>query len=320
MILVTGTKRSGTSMWMQIVINAGFPFLGRDYMGVWKESIQQANPEGFFESKLRFGINYKNNPNPQNGVYLHPRPTAKYACKVFVPGLIKTDFAFIHRVLATIRPWNEYCTSIRRLLAMEEAFYLEQPDVEGEYPNSIKAILRRPNEHPAMIWWRDNFDLVFDALTRQYPVNIVAYDRLLEAPQEVIPPVLEWCNKPLRDDLFPPKPISKLDLDKAVATVQPKLRTQKESSVDDHNLPDDILQTFQEFYDCFHNGQSRLSKAFREELNETHKRIQPLRTEMGRQILSTKRNDLREAGLSDEEIKKALFSKSENKAFLSPKS
>ena len=39
--------------------------------------------------------------------------------------------------------------------------------------------------------------------------------------------------------------------------------------------------------------------------------------EIGRHLLSIKRNDLREAGLSNEEIKKALLSRPENKAFLS---
>ena len=79
MILVTGTKRSGTSLWMQILINAGFPCIAKEFIGVWEDSIKSANPQGFFESKLRFGINYSNNPNPQNGVYLHPKPSAKYA-------------------------------------------------------------------------------------------------------------------------------------------------------------------------------------------------------------------------------------------------
>ena len=202
MILVTGTKRSGTSLWMQIMINAGFPFIGKDYMGVWKDSIQQANPQGFYESSLRFGINHTNNPN-ERGVYLHPKPSMKYVVKVFVPGLIKTDFAFVHRVVGTIRPWDEYCSSITRLLDMEDEYMLSRPVKEGELSNEAKAIIRRPNIHSALVWWRDNFNLTFDALTRLYPINIVAYDRLLEAPEEVIAPVLKWCHRALPDDLLP---------------------------------------------------------------------------------------------------------------------
>ena len=52
MILVTGTKRSGTSMWMQILIAAGFTNFGSAFPANWGESIKEANSKGFFESKL----------------------------------------------------------------------------------------------------------------------------------------------------------------------------------------------------------------------------------------------------------------------------
>jgi hypothetical protein len=312
MILVTGTKRSGTSLWMQILINAGFSYIGKEYNGVWEDSIKAANSQGFFESKLRNGIYYLNNPNPENGIYLHPKPTSKYVVKVFVPGLIKTDFAFVHRVVGTVRRWSEYCSSIGRLLDIEDQYFLKQPDVEGEYSNQIKAILRRPKQHPAMVWWRDNFDLIFDALSRGYPVNIVAYDRLLDAPEEVIPTVLEWCNKKLSDDLFPHRPIGKLDIRKGVETVDPAMRTQISPIIDDHGLPEEITQTFDALYNCFHLEGSKLSKAFCQQLNHVHEMIDPIRKDHVQRILSGKRRALLKLGLSEEEVKKALLFK--NKA------
>ena len=51
----------------------------------------------------------------------------KHIIKVFIPGLVRSDLAFIHRVVGTIRPWREYTTSLRRLYDMEDAFLQEQP-------------------------------------------------------------------------------------------------------------------------------------------------------------------------------------------------
>ncbi len=312
MILVTGTKRSGTSLWMQILINAGFSYIGKEYNRVWEDSIKAANSLGFYESKLRNGIYYAVNPHPETGAYLHPKPTTKRVVKVFVPGLIKTDFAFVHRVVGTVRRWTEYCSSIERLLDIEDQYFLKQPDVEGEYSNEIKTILRRPTEHPAMVWWRDNFDLIFDVLTRKYPVNIVAYDRLLESPEEVVPPVLKWCNAKLDDDLFPHRPIKNLDIRKGVETVVPTMRTQVSPTVENHLLSDEIIQTFDALYDCFHHEGSKLSQEFCQQLNHVQDLIEPLRKEHRRNILNRKRRALLNLGLSEEDIKKALFLK--NKA------
>ena len=63
MLIVTGTKRSGTSLWMQIMIEAGFPYvvpygrLGRHH--------QVCQPKRIFESPLRKRIFYATNPDPK---------------------------------------------------------------------------------------------------------------------------------------------------------------------------------------------------------------------------------------------------------------
>jgi hypothetical protein len=57
-IIVTGTKRSGTSLWMQLLIAAGFPAFGEAFPGAWKRTLGSANPDGFYESNLRQGIYY----------------------------------------------------------------------------------------------------------------------------------------------------------------------------------------------------------------------------------------------------------------------
>src|SRR5688500_18403904 len=112
MIIVTGTKRSGTSMWMQILRAAGFPTLGEAFPRDWARTIRQANPEGFYESPLRTGIYYATNPNPRTGAYLFPQSTRRTAVKVFVPGLVRSDMAFVDRVIATMRNPREYVHSL----------------------------------------------------------------------------------------------------------------------------------------------------------------------------------------------------------------
>ncbi|MBK9648786.1 MAG: hypothetical protein IPO67_27155 [Deltaproteobacteria bacterium] len=72
MIIVTGTKRSGTSLWMQILQGAGFEVLGSKYPLGWETSIRDANPKGFYESILRRGVYYATNPHPKTGAYISP--------------------------------------------------------------------------------------------------------------------------------------------------------------------------------------------------------------------------------------------------------
>ena len=72
MFIVTGTKRSGTSMWMQILIAAGLPIIGEAFPMRWEQTIKAANPEGFYESHLRRGIYYRTNPHPKTAAYLFP--------------------------------------------------------------------------------------------------------------------------------------------------------------------------------------------------------------------------------------------------------
>ena len=55
MIIVTGTKRSGTSMWMQILKAAGFAIVGEACPRDWASTIREGNPLGFYESPLRRG-------------------------------------------------------------------------------------------------------------------------------------------------------------------------------------------------------------------------------------------------------------------------
>ena len=178
MVIVTGTKRSGTSMWMQLLTAAGFPPIGDAFPRNWETTLKDANPGGFWESELRRGIYYETNPDPKTGTYLFPEQTAGHAVKVFVPGLIKTDRAFIGKVIATVRPWRQYLSSVNRLYAIErDAKEAARKDTSNRLPPAVAM-------SPIIEWWVENFSLISDIVTRRYPFYMVAYDSVLDAPSQ----------------------------------------------------------------------------------------------------------------------------------------
>lgn len=192
MIIVTGTKRSGTSMWMQILKAAGLRVLGEAFPRDWGETIRDANAEGFYESPLRHGIYYRTNPHPRTGAYLHPSETKHMVVKVFAPGLARTDLAYLDRVLATMRNWREYQASVRRLYAMEYQGKLSAAERAGRPPEVVPQYTYLA---PALEWWNDNFTLLRDALIRRYPLHMVSYGAVLRDPASVVSEAVSWLGQ-----------------------------------------------------------------------------------------------------------------------------
>jgi hypothetical protein len=184
MIIVTGTKRSGTSLWMHVLAAAGLPIIGDRFPGGWGELMREANSDGFFESELAAGINYRTNPHPLSGAYLAPHATRRHVVKVFAQGLVRTDVAFIDRCIATVRSWRAYVTSTRKLHALQTA----------------RGVVTEPTILPAALeWWTANFGLVRDLAIRGYPVHVLSYDALLRDPSRVIAEVLGWLGEESRE-------------------------------------------------------------------------------------------------------------------------
>lgn len=249
-------------MWMQILIQAGFPFIGEAYPKNWGSSIRDANQEGFYESPLRKGVYHATNPNPKTGEFLFPKQTQRHAIKVFIPGLVRSDLAYIDRVVGTIRPWREYTLSLQRLYAMEDEYLAQQPkSADSVLPPLEMAKLQRGTLHPALEWWRENYDLIRNFATRRFAFNLVSYQKLLNSPSEIIPPVIKWCGGG--------------DVEKALKVVKPKLNTQKESIVQDSPLTSAQETLFDELHDFFYR-QEPLSAAFIQKLNELDQELGPL--------------------------------------------
>jgi len=271
MLIVTGTKRSGTSMWMQILTAAGFPAFGEAFPRNWGETIKDANPDGFYESILRQGIYYRTNPHPRTGAYFFPEQVERHVAKVFIPGLVRTDRAFIGSVVATVRHWREYHDSLERLYALEDQARLEKKGRDD----------RPPRIPPVLEWWSENFSLIRDVVTRRYRVHVQSYDGLLSDPKTVIENTLDWLGD------------TEVDVATAVAAVKPTNRTQQRN--DDAPAPEGLspkaVEAFELLYRTIHE-RSGLDPALINSLNDVHVELAP-RIAAAQKAVAAARNERR---------------------------
>lgn len=249
MIVVTGTKRSGTSLWMHVLVAAGFPMIGERHPGGWGDLLRAANPDGFFESELVAGINFRSNPHPLTGAYLAPEQTRRHAVKVFIPGLVRSDVAFLDRCIATVRDWRSFVVSSRRVHAMARAGGLARDDL---------AVLP-----PALEWWCSNFALVRDLAVRGYPIHVLSYASLLQDPARVVAEVLAW--------------IGEGDASRAIDVVRPE-RAGADTHPPDVELADDVeprhLAVFDELYAAI-DDERPLDAGLVERLNRVDAELRP---------------------------------------------
>lgn len=255
MLIVTGTKRSGTSMWMQILRGAGIRVHGQAFPRDWGDMIRAANPHGFFESPLRQGIYFATNPHPKTGEYLRPDETRDLAVKVFIPGVVRSDVAFITKVVASLREWREYHGSLTRLYALERAARQAKREEEGKpYRPPIFPT-------PVLEWWRENYALICDHLVRRYPIHMVAYESVLADPARYIPEALEWLGVG--------------DIDAALEAVDPSVRTHRgDESESDPDVPDAVAEVFDELYQRVRDRVA-FEPTFVKKLNAVQKELAP---------------------------------------------
>jgi hypothetical protein len=170
---------------------------------------------------------------------------------VFIPGLVRTDVAFIDRCVATVRDWRSYVSSTRRMAAMQAEH------AGGSAPEPAMPL--------ALQWWCQNYGLIRDLAIRGYPVHVVSYDGFLRAPKRVAAEVVEW--------------IGRGDPDRAAAVVRPELRTGFEAgSCTDEELAEGIeprhVRVFDDLYATI-DAEQPLSPGFVETLNRTDEALRP---------------------------------------------
>lgn len=237
-------------MWMQILVAAGFSYVGEKFPRNWAELLDAANPDGFYESELVAGVYYRTNPHPVSGAFLFPEQTRSHAVKVFIPGVIRSDLAYLDRVVATMREWRQYSRSVGRLQAISrEATGREEEDPRGPV---LPAWLH---------WWSDNFALIRDLATRRYPVHVTSYDRLLRDPQREIHEVIEW--------------IGEGDAQAASRVVNPDRRTQGSDAPTPDGVDSRYATVFDELYAQVNEARA-LSQSFVNKLNETDQELRKM--------------------------------------------
>jgi hypothetical protein len=237
-------------MWMQLLGAAGVPVVGEAFSRNWGETIRDANPHGFYESKFRRGVYFETNPDPRTGTYLSAAQLKGKGVKVFVPGLVRTERAYIEKVVATVRHWQEYVDSIGRLYTMERESKVAKGQNPGREPVRVDYALE---------WWDDNYRLMRDAAIRRYPIYAVSYDRALRDPETVIPQVFQWLGAG--------------DGAAAAASVDPRVRTQVRGECPE-GVDAEMVEVFDEYYERI-DTQRPIDRPFIEKMNALHVRLEP---------------------------------------------
>lgn len=253
MIIITGTQRAGTSLWMQILHAGGIPILGDPFPERWGEALRDANPRGFYESKLVAGIYFHTNPDPGTSQYLFPEEVEDHGVKIFIPGLLRTELAFLGRVIVTIRPWRDYGASWRAFERLAEARGVQARALEVG-PTTL---------HPALVWWSEHYALVRDVAIRRYPVHFQAYPALLEQPRQVLRRTFDWLGTG--------------DPEAALRVVDPSLQRSGRGGAHDVDAPavsSRCLRTFDRLYEAT-RAEASLDDGLIRELNECHEELRP---------------------------------------------
>jgi hypothetical protein len=185
MIVVAGTKRSGTSLWMQILHRAGYRYIGDKFPRNWEDKLKAANPNGFYESLFRQGVNFQTNPHPRTGKYLRPEQSRDLLVKVFPGGVARSDIAFLDKVVVTIRPWRSVVRSLRAMQKLEsEVWGWDKLPKTPLYPI------------PEVEWVVENFLMARDLRLRAYPNVVHSHAHLMNAPAQTIRTVVEFLGGP----------------------------------------------------------------------------------------------------------------------------
>ena len=172
MVIVTGTGRCGSSMWMQVLSAAGLPIVGQPFGPLQDPSL---NPQGYFESALMHGINASTNPDPNSGAELTPE--LPVGVKLSIPGVRVSERKYLDKVLLSVRPWRDYAASLARMHRLA-------PPVD-------------PGLSADRLWFLQHLSLLQDAAQRGWGLRRVWLPDVVASPARVLPDLFAWLELPL---------------------------------------------------------------------------------------------------------------------------
>jgi hypothetical protein len=234
---------------MRILVDAGLPAIGERFPPDLDPRLRRLNPEGFWESDLVAGIYWETNPHPRLGSYLAPQDTQRHAVKVFLPGLMRTDVAFIDACILTMRPCAAHVASAARL---------------------AQALPADPGDelHPVLEWWLGYYGAIRDIAVRRYRAHVVTLDAVRRDPEREVGDVLVWLGGSRSASAA--SLVRRLDAPGAA----PDLRGGLAAAQLPAGVEPEDLSLFDELYD-YVDRERPLELAFIERLDALHRRLQP---------------------------------------------
>jgi hypothetical protein len=228
MVVVSGTGRSGTSMWMQILKTAGLEIIGEKFPKNWESTLSKANPQGFYESSLLQGINFMTNPDPNTGEKIDPVIHRNFAVKVFSFGLRSTDRSYLGRTLFSLRDWRGFSESLERMSNLSP---------NSGIPNQLE--LDSTIFHPAW-WFCEVYDTLLDSAQRNYNILWTTFESAINSPSKAIERV---CGR-LQIEV---------DLGTCAAVINKRLVNSVPNS-ENLDLPNNWIKAFDDLYNCIHQS------------------------------------------------------------------
>lgn len=259
--LVSGTRCSGATVWMKALEGAGIPVVGKSFPRDWDGNAPSTpGPEDQYHSLLRGGIYYRTNPHPVTGRYFVPEDVQGCAVNVVALGVVRTERAYIEKLVANVRDWREYEGAISRLEAEEdEARTSENPDAVPRF--------RFP---PAYEWWMENFAVVRDIGLRRYPARLMTCAQIQADPVAHIADTLAWLGVE-----------AEVDAMAAVAAREHPDFNGEPGHTD--VLEPEVAQVFDDFYGAISPG-TALSASLLGKLYETNAKLLPRLRELKRWV------------------------------------
>ena len=161
---------------MSMMNEAGFPVLGSKFPLNWEEKRTEKNkdlefPQNPSETGFWEDMNIVDNGCNNVTMNINPENLKDHAAKIFFSGMIKTDLAYIDKVILCIRDCKSYTSSWEKVLS----FNLKENNKKTEkypYPIGTEFVCKYSI-------------LLKDYVKRKYKMIVIDYDQMLNDPEKI---------------------------------------------------------------------------------------------------------------------------------------